>query len=123
MKLPRPLPDYPALAALPALRHALQQAGRAVMAAPPGSGKTTTIPLALLAEPWLAGQKIVLLEPRRVAARAAAARMASLMGESVGETVGYQIRFERRIGPMTRIEVVTEGLLARLCQARKFECG
>jgi ATP-dependent helicase HrpB len=117
MKLPRPLPDYPALAALPALRHALQQAGRAVMAAPPGSGKTTTIPLALLAEPWLAGQKIVLLEPRRVAARAAAARMASLMGESVGETVGYQIRFERRIGPMTRIEVVTEGLLARRLQA------
>ena len=117
MKLPRPLPDYPALAALPALRQALQGAGRAVLAAPPGSGKTTTIPLALLDEPWLAGQKIVLLEPRRVAARAAAARMAALLGEAVGETVGYQIRFERRIGPATRIEVVTEGLLARRLQA------
>lgn len=117
MKLPLKLPNYPALAALPALREALQAQGRAVLAAPPGSGKTTTIPLALLAEPWLKGQKILLLEPRRVAARAAAARMASLLGEKVGETVGYQIRFERRIGPATRIEVVTEGLLTRRLQA------
>ena len=111
------LPNYPALAALPALREALQQQGRAVLAAPPGSGKTTTLPLALLDEPWLRGKKIILLEPRRVAARAAAARMASLLGEKVGETVGYQIRFERRIGPNTRIEVVTEGLLTRRLQA------
>ncbi|ROH92976.1 ATP-dependent helicase HrpB [Stagnimonas aquatica] len=111
------LPDYPALEALPALRAALRAAGRAVLAAPPGSGKTTTIPLALLDEPWLAGKKIVLLEPRRVAARAAAARMAALLGEKVGGRVGYQIRFERRIGPETRIEVVTEGLLTRRLQA------
>lgn len=111
------LPEYPALAALPALKEALQAQGRAVLAAPPGSGKTTTIPLSLLAEPWLSGQKILLLEPRRVAARAAAARMAGLLGEKVGETVGYQIRFERRIGPATRIEVVTEGLLTRRLQA------
>jgi len=111
------LPAYPALEAVPALKSALQQQGRAVLAAPPGSGKTTTIPLALLEEPWLAGQKILLLEPRRVAARAAAARMASLLGEKVGDTVGYQIRFERRIGPATRIEVVTEGLLTRRLQA------
>lgn len=111
------LPNYPALEALPALREALRLGGRAVLAAPPGSGKTTTIPLALLDEPWLAGKKIVLLEPRRVAARAAAARMAALLGEKVGGRVGYQIRFERRIGPETRIEVVTEGLLTRRLQA------
>ncbi len=111
------LPAYPALEAVPALRVALRDAGCAVLAAPPGSGKTTTIPLLLLDEPWLKGKKIVLLEPRRVAARAAAARMAYLLGEKVGETVGYQIRFERRIGPLTRIEVVTEGLLTRRLQA------
>lgn len=111
------LPDYPALAALPDLRRALAGQGAAVLAAPPGSGKTTTIPLALLKEPWLEGKRIVLLEPRRVAARAAAARMASLLGESVGQTVGYQIRFERRISSRTRIEVLTEGLLARRLQS------
>ncbi len=112
------LPDYPALEALPALRAALSKpGGRAVLAAPPGSGKTTVVPLALLAEPWLAAKKIVMLEPRRVAARASAARMASLLGEKSGETVGYQVRFERRIGPLTRIEVITEGLLTRRLQA------
>ncbi len=110
------LPDYPALAALPALRKALGGAGMAMLAAPPASGKTTTIPLALLSEPWLAGKRIVMLEPRRVAARAAAARMASLLGESVGQTVGYHIRFERRTSNATRVEVLTEGLLARRLQ-------
>lgn len=112
------LPDYPALAALPALREALAiPGGRAVLAAPPGSGKTTVVPLALLDEPWLKAKKIVMLEPRRVAARASAARMASLLGEKSGETVGYQVRFERKIGPATRIEVITEGLLTRRLQA------
>ena len=111
------LPNYPALAALPALRRALAVDGRAVLAAPPGSGKTTVIPLALLDEPWLHGKKIVMLEPRRVAARASAARMASLLGERVGETVGYQVRFERRVSTATRIEVITEGLLTRRLQA------
>ncbi len=111
------LPAYPALEAVPALKAALLTQGRAVLAAPPGSGKTTTIPLVLLDEPWLKGKKTLLLEPRRVAARAAAARMAHLLGEKVGDTVGYQIRFERRIGPATRIEVVTEGLLTRRLQA------
>ena len=111
------LPAYPALEAVPALKVALREQGRAVLAAPPGSGKTTTIPLVLLDEPWLQGKKILLLEPRRVAARAAAARMAQLLGEKVGDTVGYQIRFERRIGPATRVEVVTEGLLTRRLQA------
>lgn len=107
----------PVTESVPALRRAMHDAGRAVLAAPPGSGKTTLVPLALLDEPWLRGQKIVMLEPRRVAARAAAARMAQLLGEKVGETVGYQIRFERRISAQTRIEVVTEGLLARRLQA------
>lgn len=111
------LPDLPVNEAIPALRRALQDQGRAVLAAPPGSGKTTLAPLALLDEPWLRGKKIVMLEPRRVAARAAAARMAQLLGEKAGETVGYQIRFERRIGPQTRIEVITEGLLTRRLQA------
>ncbi|MDP9139711.1 MAG: ATP-dependent helicase HrpB [Pseudomonadota bacterium] len=110
------LPDLPVLEALPHLRSALE-GGCAVLSAPPGSGKTTVVPLALLDEPWLRGQRILVLEPRRVAARAAAARMASLLAESVGETVGYQIRFERRVSARTRIEVVTEGLLARRLQA------
>lgn len=112
-----PLPPLPVLDSLPALRAALSAGNGAVLAAPPGSGKTTVVPLALLDEPWLRGKRIVMLEPRRVAARAAAARMATLLGETVGETVGYQIRFERRVGARTRIEVVTEGLLARRLQA------
>jgi len=116
MKRP-PLPELPVRSAFAALRAALAQGGRAVLAAPPGSGKTTLVPLALLDEPWLAGKRIVMLEPRRVAARAAAARMAQLLGEAVGETVGYQIRFERKVSARTRIEVVTEGLLARRLQA------
>lgn len=95
----------------------LTRVGCAVLAAPPGSGKTTTIPLALLDESWLRGKKIVMLEPRRVAARAAAARMASLMDEAVGQTIGYQIRFERKVTKDTRIEVITEGLLTRRLQA------
>jgi ATP-dependent helicase HrpB len=104
------LPELPVLDALPALRPA-------VLAAPPGSGKTTVVPLALLGEPWLAGRRIVVLEPRRLAARQAARRMAQLLGEDVGQTVGYQVRFERRIGPRTRIEVITEGLLTRRLQS------
>ena len=111
------LPALPVLEALPALKQALVDKGRAVLAAPPGSGKTTVAPLALLDEPWLRNKKILMLEPRRVAARAAAVRMAYLLGETVGQTVGYQIRFEKRIGKDTRIEVITEGLLARRLQA------
>lgn len=111
------LPPLPVVEALPALRAALAAGSSAVLAAPPGSGKTTVIPLALLNEPWLNGQRILMLEPRRIAARAAAQRMASLLGEAVGETVGYQIRFERKVSTRTRIEVVTEGLLARRIQA------
>ena len=85
----------------------------AVVIAPPGAGKTTGIPLALLNEPWLVGQSIVLLEPRRLAARAAAARMAETLGESVGETVGFRVRGESKVSRKTRIEVVTEGIFSR----------
>jgi ATP-dependent helicase HrpB len=101
---------------VPALRQALAARHEAVLEAPPGAGKTTRVPLALLGEPWLAGQTILMLEPRRLAARAAAERLASELGEKVGETVGYRIRLESRVGPNTRIEVVTEGILTRRLQ-------
>ncbi len=100
---------------MPALRAALAH-GHAVLAAPPGSGKTTVVPLALLDEPWLRDRRIVMLEPRRLAARAAAARMAELDGSQVGEAVGYQVRFDRRVSARTRIEVLTEGVLTRRLQ-------
>ncbi|RAU50687.1 ATP-dependent helicase HrpB [Pseudomonas sp. RIT412] len=103
-------------AALPALRQALVHRHEAVLEAPPGAGKTTRVPLALLREPWLAGQTILMLEPRRLAARAAAERLASELGEKVGETVGYRLRLESKVGPSTRIEVVTEGILTRRLQ-------
>ena len=109
--------DLPVAEALPALREALAEAGRAVLSAPPGSGKTTLVPLALLAEPWLDGRRILMLEPRRLATRQAAARMAELLGEHVGRTVGYAMRFERRVSSETRIEVLTEGLFVRRLQA------
>jgi ATP-dependent RNA helicase HrpB len=102
---------------LPTLRQALTAAGAAVLQAPPGAGKTTRVPLALLDEAWLRGRRIVMLEPRRLAARAAARRMAETLGETPGETVGYRIRHETRVGPRTRIEVVTEGVLTRLLQS------
>ncbi|MGX1019699.1 ATP-dependent helicase HrpB [Pseudomonas sp. Y3 TE3536] len=102
---------------LPALRQALENRDEAVLEAPPGAGKTTRVPLALLDAPWLAGQTIVMLEPRRLAARAAAERLASELGEKVGETVGYRIRLDSKVGPKTRIEVVTEGILTRRLQA------
>jgi len=111
------LPELPVAEALTRLRAALAGSGQAVLAAPPGSGKTTLVPLALLDEPWLAGRRILMLEPRRIAARASAARMAQLLGEKVGETVGYQVRFDRRVSAATRIEVITEGLLTRRLQA------
>lgn len=103
--------------ALPALRNALRARPVAVLEAPPGAGKTTRVPLALLEEPWLRGQRIVMLEPRRLAARAAAQFMARTLGESVGETVGYRVRGDTRVSKQTRIEVVTEGVLARLLSA------
>ena len=102
---------------LPALRAALAARSAGVLQAPPGAGKTTHVPLALLHEVWLRHQRIVMLEPRRLAARAAARRMASLLDERVGDTVGFRVRGETRIGAATRIEVVTEGVLTRMLQA------
>ena len=112
----RQLPDLPVSETFPALKRALSDGRRAVLVAPPGAGKTTLVPLAVLDEEWLAGQRILVLEPRRLATRAAARRMADILGESVGDTVGYQTRDERHIGGSTRVEVVTEGILTRRLQ-------
>ncbi len=109
-------PVFPISPLLPEIVASLAERPRLVLEAPPGAGKTTQVPLALLHSPWLAGGRIVMLEPRRIAARAAASFMAAQLGEGVGETVGYRIRFESRVGPRTRIEVVTEGILGRMIQ-------
>ena len=100
--------------ALPALRQALAAGRAAVLVAPPGAGKTTRVPLVLRDEAWVAGRRILVLEPRRLAARAAAARMAATLGEQVGDTVGLRIRFGSKVSRRTRIEVVTEGVFTRL---------
>ena len=104
-------------AALPELTAALAAHSTAVLVAPPGAGKTTRVPLVLAEAPWAAGRRILVLEPRRIAARAAAARMAATLGESVGDTVGLRVRFGSRRSGRTRIEVVTEGVLTRLILA------
>jgi len=98
------------------VRAALRDSSGAVLRAPPGAGKTTRVPLVLLDEPWLRSAKLVMLEPRRLAARAAARRLASSLGETVGGTVGYRMRLDTRVGRSTRLEVVTEGVLTRLLQ-------
>ena len=107
---------YPIDTLLPELRASLAAHPRLVLEAPPGAGKTTQVPLALLDADWLGGRKIVMLEPRRVAARAAAGFMAKQLGETVGETVGYRIRFENKVSAQTRVIVVTEGILTRMLQ-------
>ncbi len=109
------LPHLPVHTVLPELRSALKNSS-AILAGPPGSGKTTVVPIQLINEPWLANKKILLLEPRRIAAKAAAAYMSRLLGEPVGTTVGYRIRFEQKVSKATRIEVVTEGILTRQIQ-------
>jgi ATP-dependent helicase HrpB len=109
--------DLPIEDVLPDIMAALAAGTSAVLVAPPGAGKTTRVPLALLDVPWLSGRKILVLEPRRLAARAAAERMASLLGEKVGDRVGLRARLDTRVGPKTRIEVVTEGVFARLILA------
>ncbi|MEP7098799.1 MAG: ATP-dependent helicase HrpB, partial [Dokdonella sp.] len=108
--------DLPIAALLPQISDSLTAHPRLVLEAPPGAGKTTQVPLALLDAPWLAGNKIVMLEPRRVAARSAAHFMAKQLNEGVGETVGYRIRFENKVSARTQIEVVTEGILTRMIQ-------
>lgn len=109
--------DLPVQAVLTDLDQQLARSPAVVLQAPPGAGKTTVVPLALLRSEWLAGQKIIMLEPRRLAARAAAERLAQMLGEPVGQTVGYRIRLESKVSAATRIEVVTEGILQRLLQA------
>ena len=106
--------DLPVESCLNDLRSRLAARDEAVLCAPPGAGKTTVVPLALRAEDWLAGRRILVLEPRRIAARAAAERMAAMLGERVGETVGYRMRLDTRVGPATRIEIITEGVMARM---------
>lgn len=113
----RRLPQLPIDEAIPELLEAMSTSSNAVLVAPPGAGKTTRVPLALLKEPWLGDDKIIMLEPRRLAARSAAAHMASLLGEKVGETVGYRVRLDTKVSAATRIEVVTEGVLTRMLQS------
>lgn len=111
-----PSVEFPITPLLLEIKRSLQAHPRLVLEAPPGAGKTTQVPLALLDEAWLGGRRIIMLEPRRVAARAAAGFMARQLGESVGDTVGYRIRFESKVSARTRIEVVTEGILTRMLQ-------
>jgi ATP-dependent helicase HrpB len=106
----------PVAEALPALRQALAARGTAVLEAPPGAGKSTVVPLALLDEPWVRGKRLIMLEPRRLAARAIAQRLAQSLGEAVGQTVGYRMRLDTRVSGATRLEVVTEGVLTRMLQ-------
>src|SRR5271155_5451774 len=106
---PLPIDD-----ALPVLCAALEVLTRAVLVAAPGAGKTTRAPLALLDQPWASGKRLILLEPRRLAARAAAARMAATLGEKVGETIGLRVRLQSLVSKRTRIEVVTEGVFTRM---------
>ncbi|PBQ32099.1 ATP-dependent helicase HrpB [Sphingobacteriaceae bacterium] len=106
--------DLPVTEIISQVRELLSQQNTLIVNAPPGAGKSTLLPLALLEQDWLQGKKIIMLEPRRLAARTIAARMASLLGEETGQTVGYRIRFENRVGPKTIIEVVTEGILTRM---------
>jgi ATP-dependent helicase HrpB len=110
------MPDLPIDDVLPNLTAALRERTEAVLQAPTGAGKTTRVPLALLGEPWLGDDRLLMLEPRRLAARSAAQYMARQLGEDAGETVGYRVRMDTRVSAQTRIEVVTEGVLTRMLQ-------
>ncbi|MBO6675424.1 MAG: ATP-dependent helicase HrpB [Rhizobiales bacterium] len=109
-----PHSPLPIDASIQAVRKALAAGGHVVLIAPPGAGKSTRLPLALVDEPWLAGKKIVLVLPRRLAALGAARRMANELGEGVGETVGHRVRFDTKVGQATRLEVVTDGVFTRM---------
>lgn len=119
-ELPLPLRsmnrEYPVLEVLEELRASLRNHPITILQAPPGAGKSTVLPLKLLEEPWLAGKKMIMLEPRRLAARSVATRLAAQLGEEAGQTVGFRIRFETKVSASTRIEVVTEGILTRMIQ-------
>lgn len=112
--MPAPLPALPIDVALPALLAALAAGTYAVLVAPPGAGKTTRVPLALLDTAWRGDRRIIMLEPRRLAARAAATQMARLLGEDVGQTVGYRVRMDSKVTAKTRVEIVTEGVFTRM---------
>ncbi|WP_207422638.1 ATP-dependent helicase HrpB [Desertivirga brevis] len=109
--------SLPVVEIIPAVQQELETANTLIVAAPPGAGKSTLLPLAMIDESWLEGKKIIILEPRRLAASSIATRMASMLNEKVGQTVGYRIRFENKISAQTRIEVVTEGILTRMLQS------
>lgn len=109
--------SYPVLEILSRLKSELSQKPIVILQAPPGAGKSTVLPIQLLDEQWLDGNKIVMLEPRRLAAKAVANRMASLRDEEIGETIGYSVRFESKVSPKTRLHVVTEGILTRMIQS------
>ena len=109
--------QLPVAEIIPEVRTVLKNNPILIIGAPPGAGKSTLLPLALFEEEWLQGKKIIVLEPRRLAARSIAIRMAELLGEDVGKTVGYRIRFDNCVSPQTRIEVVTEGILTRMLQS------
>ena len=109
-------PNLPIEEVLPALKEALRGHRKVVLQAPPGAGKSTGVPPALLAEPWAQGKRLIMLEPRRLATRAASARMAHMLNEPLGATVGYRMRLDSRVSAATRIEVVTEGVLSALLQ-------
>jgi ATP-dependent helicase HrpB len=106
--------DLPIIDIIPQVKQHLGEQNTLIVNAPPGAGKSTLLPLTLLDEPWLAGKKIIMLEPRRLAAKTIAARMAQLWGDEPGQTIGYRIRFENRVSAHTRLEVVTEGILTRM---------
>ena len=110
------MPDYPIHAVVADFLAKLENHSRCIVSAAPGAGKTTVLPLKLLSAPWRGDGRILVLEPRRLAVYAAACRLAENLGENVGETVGYRMRLENRVGPRTRIELVTEGILTRMLQ-------
>lgn len=112
-----PVEDLPILEVLDEILGVLRKERRLVLQAPPGAGKSTFLPLVLMREPWLEGRKIILLEPRRLAAKAVARRLAAQLGQPVGEEVGYRVRFETKVSARTRLEVVTEGILTRMVQS------
>ncbi|HRJ83726.1 MAG TPA: ATP-dependent helicase HrpB [Cyclobacteriaceae bacterium] len=115
-ELPLPLMQYPVQDILPPLKASLAVNKKVILQAPPGAGKSTIVPLELMDEPWLNEKKIIMLEPRRLAARSVAMRMASLLEDEVGKKIGYRVRFENKVSNQTRIEVVTEGILTRMIQ-------
>src|SRR5688500_2862101 len=105
---------YPIQKVIGQLTKELEQQPMVILQAPPGAGKSTILPLLLLDEPWLKGKKMIMLEPRKLAARSVAIRMANILKEEVGKTIGYRVRFENAVSHLTRCEVVTEGILTRM---------